>query len=282
MKKNLLAVAVIAVVGVGSLFFFGTSTGAISSSKTVAAEFSVERLSCGSCVETIRAAVSQVDGVSSVDTNVAQGLTLVNYDPTKTDVEVISNTISQSGYPAQLYARENADGVMTTDVDTDLYIARIGERLVARSDFNDLVEQQRQVASESGQTLPVQYMVSYAWMTILQRELLLTAATDAGISVANAEIDAYLKDNQLTAVDREKARADMMLDRFFEQQNLDIQKNSAELTNLLRSLQQSTSVQIFDLSLKQSLNGGSQGGCGGGSGGCSSGSSSSAGSSCCG
>lgn len=273
MKKNLLAVAVIAVLGVGAMIFFGVSTDAISSSKTVAAEFSVERLSCGSCVETIRAAVSQVDGVSSVDTNVAQGLTLVNYDPTKTDVEVISNTISQSGYPAQLYARENADGVMTTDVDTDLYIARIGERLVARTDFNDLVEQQRQVASESGQTLPVQYMVSYAWMTILQRELLLTAATDAGISVANAEIDAYLKDNQLSAIDREKARADMMLDRFFAQQNLDIQKNSAELTNLLRALLQSTSVQIFDLSLKQSLNGGSQGGCGGGSGGCSGGSS---------
>jgi hypothetical protein len=59
----------------------------------------------------------------------------------------------------------------------------------------------------------------------------------------------------------------MILDRFFQQQNLDTQENSAGLNRLLQSLQQNTSVQIFDQSLKQSLNGGpKQGGsgCGGG------------------
>ena len=271
MKKNVITIAAIAVLGVGALIFFGSSTDAISSSKIVTAEYSVERLSCGSCVNTIREAVSQIDGVASVQTDVGQGQTLVEFDPSKTDAAVIAKVISDSGYPAQIYARENADGVMTTDVDTDLYVAKIGDRLVARSEFNALVEQQRQFASESGQTLPVQYMVNFAWMTILQRELLLSAATDAGVSVANAEIDGYIKENQLTAVDREKVRTDMMLDRFFQQQNLDIQKNSAELTTLLRSLQQSTSVQIYDQSLKQTLNGGRSqgGGCGsGGGGGC--------------
>ena len=271
MKKNLIAIAVVAVLGVGALVFFGSFTDAVSSSKVVTAEFSVERLSCGSCVNTIREALSQLDGVSSVQTDVGLGQTLVDFDPSKTDASVIAKIISDSGYPAQLYARENADGVMTTDVDTDLYIAKIGERLVSRADFNELVEQQRQVASESGQTLPVQYMVNFAWMTILQRELLLSAATESGVSVANAEIDGYIKENNLTAIDREKVRTDMMLDRFFQEQNLDIQKNSAELTTLLRSLQQSTSVQIYDSSLKQTLNGGRSkgGGCGsGGGGGC--------------
>lgn len=270
MKKSIITLAVIAVLGVGGLMFFESSTDAVSSSDTVTAAFSVERLSCGSCVNTIRDAVSQIDGVNSVQTDVAQGQTVVDFDPDKTDSAVIAKVISDSGYPAQLYARENADGVMTTDIDTRLYIAKIGERLVARSDFNTLVEQQRQVAIDSGQTLPVQYMVSFAWMSILQRELLLNAAVDAGVSVANAEIDGYINDNQLISVDREKVRADMMLDRFFQQQNIDIQNNSPELTNLLRSLQQTTSVQIYDSSLKQALNGGRSqgGGCGSGGGCC--------------
>jgi copper chaperone len=269
MKKRIIAFSAIAVIGVGSLIFFGISTDAISfsKSKSVSAEFSVERLSCGSCVETIRSAVSQIDGVASVQTNVGQGQTLVDFDPDKTNVAVIVKVITDSGYPAQLYARENADGVMTTDVDTDLYIAKIGERMVTRSDFNALVEQQRQVAIESGQTMPVQYMVRFAWMTILQRELLLSAAADSGVLVANAELDAYMKTNQLPSADRGQARIDMILDRFFQQQNLDTQENSARLNNLLQSLQRNTSVQIFDQSLKQSLNGGpKQGGsgCGGG------------------
>ena len=274
MKKNLIVIAVIAVLGVGTLLFFGAPSDAISSSKTTTAEFSVDRLSCGSCVNTIREAVSKIDGVTLIQTDVSQGLSVVDFDPAKTDAAVIAKVITDSGYPAQLYARENADGVMMTDVDTDLYVARIGDRLVARSEFNELVEQQRQNAVDSGQTLPVQYMFRFAWMTILQRELLLSAATDAGVSVANAELDAYMKENQISSIDREQARTNLTLDRFFQQQNLDIQNNSAELNNLLQTLQQNTSVQIFDPSLKQSLNGGrsQSGGCGGGSGGCGGGS----------
>ena len=80
-------------------------------------------------------------------------------------------------------------------------------------------------------------MFRFAWMTILQRELLLSAATDAGVSVANAELDAYMKENQISSIDREQARTNLTLDRFFQQQNLDIQNNSAELNNLLQTLQ---------------------------------------------
>lgn len=270
MKNRIIALAVIAVVGVGSLVFFGMSTNAVSSSKTVSAQFSVERLSCGACVETIRSAVSQIDGVVSVQTNVSQGQTQVNFNSAKTDAAIIAKVITDSGFPAQLYARENADGIMTTDVDTDLYIAKIGDRLVLRTDFNELVEQQRQAGIESGQILPVQYLARFAWMTILQRELLLGAAAESGVTVANAELDAYIKTNNLTTDDREQTRNSLLLDRYFKQQNVDRQGNPAEFANLLKSLQKSTAVQVFDASLKQNLSVGSKqsGGCGSGGGGC--------------
>lgn len=274
MKKNVITIAILAAIGLGALVFFGSTTDATttaSDKKVVSAEFSVSNLSCGSCVETIRAAVSQLDGVSSVQTDVGLGQTIVDFDPSKTDTAVIANTITQSGYPAQLFARENDQGVMTTEVDSSLYVAKIGDRLISRADYNALIEEQRQVATESGQNLPVEYMVRFAWMTILQRELLLAAATDAGVVVANAEIDVYMNENSLPATDREKARTDMTLERFFQQQNLDVQKNSAELNSLLRSMQQKTAVQFYDANLKRSLYGGAKqgGGCGsGGGGGC--------------
>jgi copper chaperone CopZ len=270
MKKGIVAFAVIAVACVGGLFLLESSTEAISSSDAVTAEFSVERLSCGSCIETIRQAVSQMDGVASVATDVAKGQTLVDFDPAKTDAALIAKVITEAGYPAQLYARENAEGVMTTDVDTNLYIAKIGERLVARTDFNEIVEQQRQAGIDSGQILPVQYLTRFAWMTILQRELLLGAAVESGVTVANAELDAYIETNHLATDDREQTRNSLLLDRYFKQQNVDRQANPTEFANLLNSLQKSTAVQLFDASLKQSLSGGAKksGGCGSGGGGC--------------
>ncbi len=269
MKKALIIIAAIvsiAAIGVAGKVFFDTSPDATASSRTVSATFNVERLTCGSCVENIRQAVSQLEGVVSVETDVANGKSLVAFDPGKTDAAQIAKVMTQSGYPAQLYARENKQGVMTTDIDTALYIARIGERLVPRADFNELVEQQRLTGTESGDALPVQSLVRFAWMTILQRELLLSAATKAGVTVANAELDAYISTNKLASADREKVRSDLLLERFFKQQQVDSVANPVEFTNLLTTLQKSTPVQIFDESLKQSLSGGAKksSGCGGG------------------
>jgi copper chaperone CopZ len=269
MKKALIiiaAIASIAVIGVAGKVFFDASPDATASSRTVSAEFSVERLTCGSCVENIRQALLQVEGVVSVETDVAKGKSLVAFDPAKTDAALIAKVMTQSGYPAQLYARENTQGVMTTAVDTTLYIARIGERLVPRADFNELIEQQRLAGTESGDALPVQYLVRFAWMTILQRELLVSAATEAGVTVANAELDAYISTNQLASADREKVRTNLLLERFFKQQNVDRASNPDAFASLLTSLQKSTPVQIFDESLKQSLSVGTKnsGGCGGG------------------
>lgn len=132
MKKALIiiaAIASIAVIGVAGKVF-STPPRCNRFFPDRSAEFSVERLTCGSCVENIRQALLQVEGVVSVETDVAKGKSLVAFDPAKTDAALIAKVMTQSGYPAQLYARENTQGVMTTAVDTTLYIARIGERLV--------------------------------------------------------------------------------------------------------------------------------------------------------
>ncbi len=264
-KVAVAAIAVVVLLGAAGSLFYAISTEAIGRSELVSAQFSVERLTCGSCVENIRQALSGLDGIASVETNVSLGQTLVRFDPAKIDTTQIARVMTASGYPAQLYAHENEQGEMTTEVDSTLYIARIGDRLIPRVDFNELVEEQRQLAATSGQALPIRSLARFAWMTILQRELLISAATEAGIVVANAELDADLLANQLPATDREKRRTDLLLDRYLKQHNIDKEANSPQVTAILLSLQRTIPVQIFDESLKASLSGSAKNrsGCGG-------------------
>jgi copper chaperone CopZ len=266
MKRGIIGLAIIAVIGIGVMVFSEVSTEAISSAQINTAEFFVERLTCGACSEKIRQAVMSLDGVASVETDVAKGTSQVAFDPTRTDSVQIAQAMTQSGYPAQLSARETIAGGMASDVDTNLYIAQIGDRFVARTEFNDLVEQQRLQGAENGKPLPVQYMVRFAWMTILQRELLLNAASAAGIVVPNAELDAYIERKQLTTTDRENVKNSLLTERYLNQKQIDRQINSTEYAQLLNSLQKSVPVQIYDVSLNQNLSGGNKksGGCGGG------------------
>ena len=74
----------------------------------------------------------------------------------------------------------------------------------------------------------------------------------------------YIYNNRITTIGADGAGADcisVMSNKV---------GNPAEFANLLKSLQKSTAVQVFDPNLKQSLSGGAKqsGGCGSGGGGC--------------
>lgn len=80
------------------LFFTGISAGAMDGSKHVCYE--VEGMTCATCSLTLRTAVKQLDGISSVSASVAKKHAQVDYDPDKTDSKTILNKINSVGYKA--------------------------------------------------------------------------------------------------------------------------------------------------------------------------------------
>ncbi len=70
--------------------------------KTV--EFHVTGMGCGGCENKIMTAVNQLDGVSESFASHADELTVVSYDTTLTNPEIIRAAIEKTGYPAELMA----------------------------------------------------------------------------------------------------------------------------------------------------------------------------------
>ncbi|NIQ08188.1 MAG: heavy-metal-associated domain-containing protein, partial [Gammaproteobacteria bacterium] len=66
------------------------------SAATHSVEMSVSRLSCGSCVETIRQAVTALNGTASVETDVAAARSFVEFRGGEIAAEQIAETITSS------------------------------------------------------------------------------------------------------------------------------------------------------------------------------------------
>ena len=63
--------------------------------------FEVTRMHCASCVQNVEKAFSQAVGVADVVVNLASKLATVNYDPLKTNPEVLSKILTKAGYTAK-------------------------------------------------------------------------------------------------------------------------------------------------------------------------------------
>jgi copper chaperone len=59
-------------------------------------EFRIEGMSCGHCVEAVRRALKETEGVEVDDVQI--GTAKVKYDPDVTDRETIASAISEAGY----------------------------------------------------------------------------------------------------------------------------------------------------------------------------------------
>ena len=61
---------------------------------------SVPTMSCASCPVTIKAALTQVPGVTSVKSDLAKRQTTVVYDDAKTDLAALSKATADAGFPS--------------------------------------------------------------------------------------------------------------------------------------------------------------------------------------
>ena len=65
------------------------------------ANFSIQGLSCGSCVGRVERALAGAAGIQVAEVNLATRRARVTFDPSATDIGAIEQLITQAGYPAQ-------------------------------------------------------------------------------------------------------------------------------------------------------------------------------------
>jgi len=58
----------------------------------------VKGMSCGHCVSSVKGALEQLNGITSVEVNLDDGKVDVTYNDSQVTVEEMSNTIEDQGY----------------------------------------------------------------------------------------------------------------------------------------------------------------------------------------
>lgn len=101
MKRTTLAAAAL-MLGLGAAFFPVAFVQSASAAETTLAQttFYVDNMTCGLCPATVKAAMSGVKGVQSVEVDLATRTAHVVFDPALTDVAAIASASEQAGYPA--------------------------------------------------------------------------------------------------------------------------------------------------------------------------------------
>lgn len=253
------------------------------------AEYQIEKMTCGSCIGNIETALTGLGGVGKVDINLTSNRGRVIYDPSELDSHAIAKAITAAGYPAKLRLElDPVEYVALQQEQAQLgqeYLARIGDRLLARVDFEALVKQRSRGAVASGQT---DQLWKTVWQDVLQRELMLSAAEQNKVVIQDGEVDMRLDElrkghqglEELVAkrygsmdAFRIRLREDMIINRNIEDHVYAGIEDPAQQQNKIQQwyaeLQNSTDVIIFDQRLK-ALSQSSGGGCGSGGGCCSS------------
>ncbi len=246
------------------------------------AEFQIEKLSCGSCVNNIQSALSRLGGVGEVEVSLTSNRGRVFYDPQKVDSQKIAEAITAAGYPASLRLELDPQEYQAMQQEEEklgqAYMAKIGDRLFARADFETLLQQRSVGAVPRGQEDRLWQSV---WQEVLQRELLLTAAEKNQVVVQPYEIEEKLEELQkghegleglvvkrYGSMDafKNRLREDMVIKRTIEDHVYDGTTDPRERQDKLQAwyadLQRDTDVIIYDKKLKAATQGG--GGCGSG------------------
>jgi copper chaperone CopZ len=268
---------------VAAWFFYPSGTNLANAAL---AEYQIEKMTCGSCIGNIETALTNLGGVGSVDINLTSNRGRVTYDPGELDSKTIAETITAAGYPAKLRLQLDPAEYVALQQEQDQlgqeYLARIGDRLLARADFDELLKQRSRGAVASSQN---DQLWKTVWQDVLQRELMLSAAEENQVVIQNGEVDVRLDElrkghqglEELVAkrygsmeAFRVRLREDMIINRNIEDNVYagitDPGKQQGKLQQWYTDLQNNTEVIIFDTRLKAVSQGG--GGCGSGGGGC--------------
>lgn len=273
--KLYLSICLISVSLIAAAWLFYPS--AVTPANAALAEYQIEKMTCGSCVGNIETALSVLDGIGSVEVNLTSNRGRVTYDPNQVDSQVIAETITAAGYPAnlrlELGTQEYAALQQEQSQMGQEYLAKIGDRLLARNDFEQLLQQRSNGAATTGQSDQLWQAV---WKDVLQRELLLSAAEQNQIIIQSGEVDAKLDElrqghqglEQLVTQRygsmnnfRERLREDMIINRNIDDHVYAGVKSPGErqarFQEWYAELQKNTEVIIFDPRLKSLSDGGS-------------------------
>jgi copper chaperone CopZ len=277
MKLRLLIALIVglALVAVGGYAWTAARPDAVA-----LAEYSVQNLSCGSCVQNIRNALDGVKGVGAVEVSVTSGRARVEYVPSRIEAGTIAGRISGAGYPAVLSRDLSVADYQALREDAarlaDRYVGRIGEKLVSREEFSAALSRR-----ESGNAMPQQGLLKSVWGEILQRELLMAAAEKNAVVVQEGEVDLELQ--KIRTVNggfdsivqarygsleefRRQLKEEMIVQRNIDEHVLQGEADQAtvqlKLERWFRDLVAAVPVVIFDPALKTAVEGGGKG-CGG-------------------
>jgi len=252
-------------IGITTALYVAFHANDALSGNTHLVEMSVSRLTCGSCVENIRAAVSAIDGISTIETDVAAARSAVTFDPEKVTADRIAETVGAAGYPATILTVRDRQGTLVSGVNTEKYVARVGTRLIERETLDNLLQERIQAAEISGQPVPIKTVYNDAWVSLLSQQLLLNASEQFDVTIDDAMLEDRARQENITSTgDLEKLRQSLVVEEYLAQQYQGRQPNVIEMNNLLNKLYTNTSIDIFDSELKRYLaTGKSSGGCGG-------------------
>ncbi len=286
-KKQLLIVFSVVAIGlVTGIGLFVTDRDANAS--FAMSEMTVKKLTCGSCVSNITTALAAVAGVESVEVSVTTGRSQVLFNPAIVDAQQIAKVVSDAGYPAtvtrqfsneQYLAMQNEEAKLA-----EIYVAKIGQRLLARDEFDQLVTQRLIAGGLQNRPEMKQQIVKQTWQSLKQRILLIGAAETNRVVVQDGEVELKIKQmqQQMPNFDNYVKAKYVSSDDFFRQikEDMIINKNIQEnvLAGISNPNQRQTRfnqwfqdlignspVIIYDAALKQATR--STGGCGSGSGG---------------
>lgn len=288
MRRNqlLIALSVVAIVLVAGIGLFATDRDANAS--LAMSEMTVKKLTCGACVSNITTALAEVAGVESVDVSVTTGRSQVRFNPALVNAETIAQVVTDTGYPATVTRQLTAEQFQAVQNEEaklgDIYVAKVGERLLARDEFEQLVNQKLIAGGFQDRPDMKAKIVNQTWQTLKQRILLLEAADKNQVVVQDGEVE--LKVEQLSKLlpnfDNYVQKNFGSTDEFYRQTKEDLIINKNIQENVLAGVTAPTArqtkfnqwfknligtapVTIYDANLKQA--GGSSGGCGSGSGG---------------
>lgn len=285
-KKRLLIAAGCVVAGLLAALGFFYSQGTANASLSMT-ELNIDKMSCGSCVANITTALQQLDGVASVEINVTSGRGKVAYDADKVAAPRIASVVTEAGYPARVTQQLTAEQYSALQNESaklaEIYVAKIGDRLLSRSEFNALVAQRLNSAEQQGRPQLPSQVVQQTWENLKQRYMLLGEAEKNGVVVQDGEVELRIKQlrDKQPNFDREIAltygsaddfarqlKEDMIINRNIEEHVLagikDPRQRQQRYNGWYRELITASPVVIYDDALKQTLGSSAKGGCGSG------------------
>lgn len=91
------------------LVWTATVVAAPSPGKVEKTTLTIQGMTCGGCVATVKLRLKKTKGVLGYDVSLDKGEAEVTYDPAATNAEAIAASVSETGFKATVKARGNTD-----------------------------------------------------------------------------------------------------------------------------------------------------------------------------